>query len=193
VAIRVGVQVSVCRIRRLREVGGMSFSKLFFVFLILSVSVFVVPVFVSAALGADGEDVVVSAIDRAEESVVSAYEAVLDAEEVGADVSELLDRLNVAGEYLAEARVCLGLGDFDEAVRLADLCYDVVEGVEGEAFGLESEAHALGVTDSVVRMVGSMVGVVVVVFLGFVFWRVFKRRYSKRVLGMRSEVVSGES
>ena len=32
-----------------------------------------------------------------------------------------------------------------------------------------------------------------VVFLSFVVWRVFKRRYHRRVLEMRPEVVSGES
>jgi len=169
----------------------MSVSKLFFVLLVLSA--FVVPVFVSGAFGVDGEDVAVLAVDRAEGAVVSAYEAVLGAEEAGADVSGLLAELNVAGGYLAEAHVWFGLGDFDEAARLADLCYDAVVGVSGEAFELESEAHGLRVTDSVVRITGSMVGVVVVVFLGFAVWRIFKRRYGKRVLEMRPEVIKGES
>lgn len=183
--------MSVRETRRLSDVSVVSVSKLFFVLLILSV--FAVPLFVSGGLGVDGEDVAVSAVDRAEAEVASAYEAVLDAEEAGADVSGLLAELNVAGEYLAEAHVWFGLGDFDNATRLADLCYDGVVDVSGEAFDLRSEAHALRVTDSVVRMTGSMVGVVVVVFLGFVVWRVFKRRYSRRVLEMRPEVVSGES
>ncbi len=190
-AIWVGVQVSGCGIERLSDVGLMSFSK--FVLLLLVLSVFSFPLFVSGVFGVDGEDVAVSAVDRAEAAVASAYEAVLDAEEAGADVSGLLVRLNVAGGYLAEAHVWFGLGDFDEAVRLADLCYDVVVDVSGEAFVLRSEAHGLWATDFVVKMVGSMVGVVVVVFLGFVVWRVFKRRYSRRVLGLRPEVVSGES
>jgi len=137
--------------------------------------------------------VAVSAVDRAEAAVASAYEAVLGAEEAGADVSGLLAELNVAGGYLAEAHVWFGLGDFDEAVRLADLCYFYVEDVGGEAVELRNVAHGLWATDLVVKMVGSIVGVVVVVFLGFVVWRVFKRRYSRRVLGLRPEVVSGES
>jgi len=191
VAIRVGVRMSMCGIERLGDVGFMSFSRLFFVLLVLSV--FAVPILVPGALGADGEDVAASAVDRAEVAVVSAYEAVLDAERAGADVSGLLDRLNVAGEYLAEAHVWLGLGGYESATRLADLCYDAVEGVGSDAVELRSEAHGLWVADSVVRMTGSMVGVVVVVFLGFVVWRVFKRRYRRRVLGLRPEVVSGES
>ncbi len=183
--------MSVCETKRLSDVSVMSVSKLFFVLLILSV--FAVPVLVSGVFGADGEDVAASAIDRAEVAVVSAYEAVLDAERAGADVSGLLTRLTVAGQCLAEAHVWLSLGDFDEATRFADLCYDAVEDVRNEAYGLKNENHALWVTDSVVRMTGSMVGVVVVVFLGFVVWRVFKRRYQRRVLEMRPEVASDES
>ena len=183
--------MSVCEIERLGDEGFMSFLKLFFVFLVLSVFAF--PFFVIGGFGVDGEDVAASAVNRAEVAVVSAYEAVLDAEDVGADVSDLSAKLNAAGGHLASAHVWFGLGDFDNATRFADLCYEAVVDVRNEAFELESEAHALRVTDSVVRMTGSMVGVVVVVFLGFVVWRVFKRRYSKRVLEMRPEAVSGES
>ena len=190
-AIWVGVRMSVCETKRLSDVSVVSVSKLFFVLLILSV--FAVPVLVSGVFGVDGEDVAASAVDRAEVAVVSAYEAVLDAEEAGVDVSGLLVRLNVAGEYLADARIWYGLGDFENATRLAGLCYDVGEEVSNEAYGLRNEAHGLWVTDVVVRMTGSIFGVVVVVFLGFVVWRVFKRRYHRRVLGLRPEVVSGES
>ena len=183
--------MSVCETKRLSDVSVMSVSRLFFVLLILSV--FAVPILVPSALGADGENVASSAVDRAEAAVASAYEAVLDAEEAGADISGLLARLNVAGEYLAEAHIWHRLGDFDEAARFADLCYDAVEDVRNEAYMLKSEAHGLWVADLVVRMTGSMVGVVVVVFLSFWGWRVFKRRYSRRVLELRPEVVSGES
>jgi len=144
----------------------MSFSKLFFVLLFLSV--FAVPLFVPGVFGADGEDVAVSAIDRAEVAMVSAYAVVLDAEQVGVNVSGLLDTLNVGGEYLVEAHVWFGLGDFENASRLADFCYGVVVGVGREAVELGNEAQGLRVNDRVLRMVGSMVGVVGVGFLGFV-------------------------
>jgi hypothetical protein len=191
VAIRIDARMSVCETKRLSDVSAVSVSKMFFVLLVLSV--YAVSVFVPGALGVDGEDVAVSAVDRAEVAAASAYEAVLDAEEAGVDISGLLAELNVAGRYLAQAHVWLGLGDFDEATRFADLCYDVVVDVRNEAYGLKNEGHGLWVNDSVVRMTGSIVGVVVVVFVGFVVWRVFKRRYRRRVLGLRPEVVKVES
>lgn len=133
------------------------------------------------------------AVAEAEEALVSAYGAVLVAEEAGADVSGLLVRLNVAAGYLAEAIVFVGLGDYEGAVRLAGLCVEAVDGVEGEAVLLRGEAARRGMEDVLVRVFGSVVGVVVVAVGGFVLWGVFKRRYVGKVLGSRPEVVSDES
>jgi len=156
-----------------------------FLFLLLSVSI--------RWVSAVDEDVVALDIAEAEEVLGSAYGAVLDAEEAGANVSGLLVRLNLGGEYLAEAYVWYRLGVSENASRFAGLCSEVVGDVGSEAVGLRDEAERLGEADFVVKMVGSVVGVVVVVFLGFVVWRVFRRRYVGRVLGLRPEVVSGES
>ena len=180
-----------CEIKRLSDVDIVSVSKLFLVLLFLFV--FAVPVFVCEGFAVDGEDVAASAIDRAEAAVVSAYDAVLGAEQVGANVSGLLAQLNVAGEYLASSHVWFGLGDYGNATSFADLCYDVGEEVRGDAVGLRSEASELLVRDLWLKLIFSVVGVVCVVFLSFFVWRAFKRRYRKRVLGMRPEVVSGES
>ena len=142
---------------------------------------------------ASSQDVAVSAISQAEEVLASAYEVVLEAEQAGADVSDLLARLNVAGEYLASSHVWYELGDYTNATRFANLCYDVGEEVRNGAYALKNKAYGLWATGLVVRMTVSIVGVVVIVFLSFVGWRAFKRRYHKRVLRMKPEVVSGES
>jgi len=178
-------------IKGLHDVDIMSVSKLFLLLLILFV--FAAPIFVSGAFAAYSENTAASAIDKAEAAVVSAYEAVLGAEQAGANVSGLLARLNVAGEYLANGHIWHGLGDFENATRFANLCYDIGEEVRNEAVELKNEAHGLWVWNLWVRMTISMVGVVSVVFLSFLVWRSFKRRYQRRVLGMKPEVVSGES
>lgn len=189
--IWIDAQINLCEIKKLRDVDVMSVSKLFFVLLILSASA--APIFVCEAFGADGEDVAASAIDRAEEAVVSAYDAVLDVEQAGANVSGLVARLNVGGEYLANAHILYELGDYDNATSFANLCYGVGEEVRNEAVELKNEAYGLWVNDLVVRMTGSMIGVVVIVFLSFFGWRAFKRRYRKRILGMKPEVTKDES
>lgn len=162
-------------------------------FFVFSVFLFLVVQFSFPWVGAVDEDVVSLGLADAEEALGLAYGAVLEAEMAGADVSGLLGRLSVGGEYLAEAYVWYRLGAFENASRFAGFCSEVVDGVRGEAVGLESEAHGLWVLDVLVRIIWSVGGVVVVGVVGFVVWRVFRRRYCRRVLGLRPEVVSGES
>jgi hypothetical protein len=178
-------------IKRVFEWISISVSKMFFILLILFV--FAAPIFVSEAFAVYNENTAAPAIGGAEAVMVSAYKAVLDAEHAGANVSGLLARLNVAGEYLANAHALYRSGDFGNATRFANLCYDVGEKVRSEAVDLKNQAYSLGVTDLVVRMAVSLIGVIVIVFLSFLVWGVFKRSYQKRVLGVKPEVVSGES
>jgi len=159
---------------------------------LLLLSAFVFPFFVLRA-GAFSGDVATSAISEAEEVVASAYEAVLEAENAGADVSGLLDKLNEAGMLLAEAQIASRLGDFDEAVLLASLCSGIGESVKNEAYELRVEAYGSRVMVSWLTMAGSTIGVVAVVFGSFLGWRVFKRRYIQQVLRLKPGVAKGES
>jgi len=148
--------------------------------------------FPTLLVSASSEDVVTLALTEAEETLASTHEAVLEAEQAGANVSGLLDKLNLGAEYLAEAYVWYRLGVSENASRFAGLCYEVVGGVSSEAVELRDEAKRLGDADFVVNMIGSVVGVISVFVFCSVAWLVFRRRYRRRV-GLRSEVVSGES
>ena len=159
-------------------------------FLVVFVLVFsLVSVSFPLVCAADGEVYLV----EAEEALGLAYDAVLEAEGAGADVSGLLDRLSVGGGYLAEAYVLVRLGDMEGAERAVGLCVEVGDGVEGEAALLGEEAARSEMEDVLVRVFGSAVGVVIVVVSAVLLWEVFKRRYHERVLRSRPEVVSGES
>jgi len=164
--------------------------KLLLIFLVLSA--FTSPIFV-LRVRASSESVAASAVNQAEQALASAYEAVLEAERTGVNVSGLLARLNEAGELLARAHVSYGLGDFDGAARSADLCGQIGEEVRVEAHGLRS----LAVEEVVQRfrwtMIGSILSVTVIVGAGFLGWRMFKLRYCRRVLGMKPEVAKDES
>ena len=129
----------------------------------------------------------------AEEALVSAYDAVLEAEESGANVSSLLVRLNVGGGYLTEAYVWYRLGALEDASSLAVLSSEIVGDVESEAVELRDEVERLGEAGFVAKIYSSAIGVVVVVVLGFVVWRVFRNRYNRKLLALRPEVVSDES
>lgn len=163
-----------------------------FKLLVISVLLlFLLPVFIPW-VSASSEDVATLSITQAEETLASTHEAVLEAEQAGANVSALLDKSNLASEYLAEAYVWYRLGVFENASRFAGLCYEVVGGVRSEAFELRDEAKILSEADFVVNMIGSVVGVIVVFVSCSIVWLVFRRRYRRRV-GLMSEVVYDES
>ncbi len=173
-----------------RKLIKMSVPKLLVVLMFLSVFVFP---FFAFEVSASSEDAAASAVGQAEEVLASAYEAVLGAEQARAEVTGLLASLNEAGELLAKAQVAFKLGDFDEAAVSAGLCSEICEGVRVEADELRGEAYGSRVMDSWSTMTGSLVGVVAVVFGSFWGWRVFKRRYVRRVSKMKPEVAKDGS
>jgi len=140
-----------------------------------------------------GEDETALALARAEVRVVSAYQAVLNAEKTGANVSGLLAQLNDVGKLLAEAKVAYRLGDYDGAVRLTGFCSEISERVKNEADRLQSEAHGHRIMSHWLIMTSSLVGTVAVGLGSFWSWRFFKSRYYERVLRMKPEVSFDES
>jgi hypothetical protein len=150
-------------------------------------------IFIPKAFASNSKDTATISIERAENALVSAYQAVLEVEQVGANVSGLLAQLNEAGELLAEAHMAYRLRDFDEATRFADLCYDVGESVKNKADELRVEAYRSRTMGLWLTMSGSLVGMVAVVFGSFWGWRVFKRRYYEQILRKKPEVAKDES
>jgi hypothetical protein len=162
-------------------------------FLVFSVFLFLLLSFSFSQVDAVDEDSVALDLADAEEALDSAYIAVLDAERAGANVSDLLVRLSVGGEYLSKAYFWYRLGAFENASRFASFCQDVVGNVGDDAVGLRNEAERLTREDVLIRVFGSAIGVVIVMILGFLVWGVFRRRYRKRILKSRPEVVAHES
>lgn len=160
------------------------FANLFF---FLSFCVLVLPAF-----GVEG-DQAWTAIDRADSAISSAYQAVLEAEEAGANVSAFLGDLNFGAGALAKANMFYRVEDFGEAVVFADLCYDSVVNVTSEA----NEFRVLAVAERrqvfFLTSLVSTFGVGCVVLCGIFGWRLFKRRYYRQVLKMRPKVAQDES
>jgi len=162
--------------------------------LVLSfVLAFLASIFVPKAFASNSKVIAITGIERAENVLVSAFQAVLAAEQVGANVSDLLAQLNEAGEFLAEAHMVYRLEDFDEATRFADLCYDVGERVRSLADELRVEAYGSRTMGFWLTMTGSLVGVVAVVFGSFWGWRLLKRHFYRRGLRMKPKVAKDES
>ncbi|MCW3997873.1 MAG: hypothetical protein NWF10_04815 [Candidatus Bathyarchaeota archaeon] len=129
-----------------------------------------------------------SAINQAELSLNSAFVAVAEADDAGADVVRLLDKLDVAGDFLSGAHLAFRAGDHESASLLAVECSNSVEGLATDAGWLKADAERTKTNNLLLTAVGSGVGLVLLLVLGIVGWRVFKKRYSERVLEMRPEV-----
>jgi len=179
------------RKRKRREVDGVSGLRAIAVLFVLFA--FVSSVFVLGSTALDAEEVALSTIEGAELAVDFAYEAVLEAERVGANVSGLLVELSDGVEALSRAYMSSRVGNFDDAVYFADLCSDLVEGTEAEA----NELRDVAVVDRSQRLFltsfGSVLAVAGIFCGGFFGWRFFKRRYHRRVLKLKPEVASNES
>lgn len=134
------------------------------------------------------QELAISTIIEAEQSMAQAYEAVLDAERVGADVSGLLGRLNEGAAWLSEARMAFEVDNLEEAVRVAGLTSEVGFEVEGEADRLEVEVGQAHVTRTWWFIVGSILAVSIVIVVSVLSYQYFKRRYYRRLLKMRSRV-----
>ena len=121
----------------------------------------------------------VSALENAENIVVSAYQAVSRADDVGANVSGLLVRLNEAGELLTSAHAAYDSGDFDRASELASLCQETLNGFVADADALTEVAFRDRYLDFMLNVGGSILGCVWVVCGGLLVWFYLDRKYGK--------------
>jgi hypothetical protein len=123
-----------------------------------------------------------SAVAEASQRVNTCYSAVADAAKAGANVSGMLVTLDGAGGLLSKAEVALVKGEFDSASTLAHLCEERLVGFEDVAVGLRDVASGSRTLDFAFGVVGSSVGAVLVVVLGFLLWPFLKKRYGSKVV-----------
>jgi len=120
-----------------------------------------------------------SAIVAAEERIVVCYQAVVEADGAGANVSGLLAVLNEAGWFLSRAKLAYNMGDFESARNFAVQSQGRLNGFVEEADSLRGAALQRRYWDFLVNVVGSIMGTVAVIGGSFVVWRLLKKRYGK--------------
>jgi hypothetical protein len=152
--------------------------------MVFSLSLTLLPFYVSAS------DEASLAIGEADDALRLAFEAVLEAERAGVNVSDLIVKLDEAGGLLAEAENAYRVGNFSEAVSKADRCSMLAHGVVDEALGLKSSALADAQKTGLQTLTFSWVGGVAFLTVLFFVWYWFKRIYVKRTLRMKPEVAS---
>jgi hypothetical protein len=129
-----------------------------------------------------------TAINQAEVNLNSAFMAVAEADGEGAYVENLLGDLEVAGDLLSEAHVAFRSGDYESAGVLATECEQTTDGVVEEASRLQAFAERTRTDTLLFTSFLSGLGLVVLLILGIIGWKVLKERYFERVLEMKPEV-----
>ena len=144
--------------------------------------------FVSLGFAVSYDEATVS-LEQAEQDLGSAFAKVAAAESAGADISILLDKLEVAGSFISDARLALKIGDYDSVFSSAVSCSNTVNSVVEDAERLSVDAEIDHRARLTTTMVVSGFGVCLLVVFGLYGWRLLKRWYFKRVLKMKPEVV----
>ena len=145
----------------------------------LSIVVVFVVFFVVASfpLVSAGEGEAASAISVARQRIVVCYDAAVDAEAAGANITSLANVLNDAGALLSDAELAFSYGDFDLAQSLAVRSSSGLNSFVSDANALRDAAVQAGNFDFYV-FVGSAVGAFLVIFFGVAVWFWAKKRYS---------------
>jgi len=128
---------------------------------------------------------------EAENAVLEAFLAVHSAQDQGGNVTDLVVRLNAAGELLAAANIAFRSGDYYNASLLADECMVEVDGIVNDAVALKSEVESAGIDMMNLSILAASVGLSVLFVAGLLGWRFLKGFYLRRSLRMRPRVVKG--
>jgi len=128
------------------------------------------------------------AINEAELKLKSAFVAVSKADDVGANITGVVTKLEVAGLLLTEAKLALRVDDYDAANSHAIECINTAEKLIIDADQLTVDAERKQNDNILFTVIGSIGGLVLLIILGITFWRVLKKRYFRKVLDMKPNV-----
>jgi len=134
-----------------------------------------------------------AALSRAEVGAGSAYGSVVEAETAGANVADLLLRLNDSLSMLAKAQVQYRVGNLDQALSLANQCFDSLSGIEAEASMMRETAISNGSQRTLISASLSASAIALVLASCFFGWVLFKRRFLRELMEMKPEVQARES
>ena len=164
-------------------VSGTTSRLLFF-----SVALFLFVVILGPVCFAVGVDEAGAVLDQAERDLSSAFVAVAEAGDSGADVAGLLERLSVAGDYLSGARVAYRVGDYERAYSDSIACSSSLDGVASDAMQLQAAVENERSEGMLFAVVGSGVGLVLLCILGLLGWRYLSKWYLRRAMDLKPVV-----
>ena len=135
----------------------------------------------------DNADLAKEAIDRARSSLIDAYRSVLDAEEAGTDVTSHTEKLTNAGSNLTTAYLFYEAESYDVATALADNCYEAGEKIKADVVMLKAATSVNAMIFFWFQIFGYVGALAIIIVASILGWRVFRKRYYRKVLEMKPE------
>jgi hypothetical protein len=129
----------------------------------------------------------------ANDVVEQAFNAVLDAEKAGANVTDLLAQLNDAAGILAQAENIYRTGDSNTAVAQADSVLPIAQEVTTLAQDAKQTAIVSSQNVFWSTIAFTVIGAFVFVLALFLVWRRFKRSYVNNLFQAKPEVTANEA
>jgi CHASE3 domain sensor protein len=134
-------------------------------------------------------DQAASKLQAANTAVNQAFNAVLDAETTGANVTDLLAQINTVYGILAQAENSYRTGDTIAASTQADSVLPIAQQVTLDAQNAKQNAIASNQNANMSTIALTVIGVFVFVLVLFLVWHKFKRTYIKSLSEAKPEVV----
>ena len=161
------------------KLNSIAIVTVLFVIILLSVQVFPVKAINETA-----------SIEMASASINQAFTNVLAAEAAGGNVTDLLNRLNVAGELLVEAERSFQSGNLGDVNSKSDNAVLIANQVKSDAAILAANSQSNAETSFLLTAAFSTVAIVLLLIGLSSVWRRTRRRYYSKLLGSKPEVVN---
>lgn len=134
-----------------------------------------------------------TSIQNANVAINQAFTNVLEAEKAGGNVTELLNRLNVAGQLLADVQNAFRSGSLTGVASKANSAKQIADQVNTEALKLKEASLTLTRNSFWFTLTFSIGGAIVFGLVMLLIWQRFRRSYLKKLLSMKPEVVQNEA
>lgn len=129
-----------------------------------------------------------SKLQAANSAIIQAFNAILDAEESGANVTDLINQLNVGSELLAQANIEYATGNLSSAANNADAVLPIAHEVLVDAQNAKQTISVSGQTTSWSTLALASVGIFSFVLVLFLLWRWLKKKYVTNLYDTKPEV-----
>ena len=146
------------------------------------------PIFLLSVSGLSRQEEAASAISEAEQSLAQAYNAVLDAERVGANVSVLLTKLNDAADLLAQAEIAYRNGAANTATNKTNGVLSIASEVSAAAVDAKETAVVTSRNALWITFAFSVEGAIIFALALFLVWLRYKKSYVKDLFDAKPEV-----